>query len=86
MGACSATGDGEAIIRSTLAKTAVELLHDGKDPTWAAQTAVQLLQQRTGGEAGLILIDQFGRIGYAYNTPAMSLVRSVAGQAEIHTV
>jgi beta-aspartyl-peptidase (threonine type) len=85
LGACSATGDGEAILRSTLARNAVELLRDGKDPTRAAHTAVQLLQQRTGSEAGLILIDQLGRIGHAYNTPAMSLVRSVAGQAEIHT-
>lgn len=83
LGACSATGDGEAILRSTLAKTAVELLPDGTDPTQAAQTSLQLLQQRTGGEAGLILIDRLGRIGYAYNTPAMSAAWATSPNPEI---
>ena len=73
LGACSATGDGEAIIRATVARNAVELLRDGREPTQAAQTAVQILHQRTSGEGGLILIDALGRIGYAYNTPAMSM-------------
>lgn len=73
LGACSATGDGEAIIRVTVARSAVELLRDGKDPTQAAQTAVHILHRRTSGEAGLILLDALGRIGYAYNTPAMSV-------------
>lgn len=73
LGAGSATGDGEAIIRSTLTKTAVDLLRDGRDPTQAAKIAITLLRERVGGEAGLILLDAFGRIGYAYNTPAMSL-------------
>src|SRR5713101_7813081 len=73
LGAGSATGDGEAIIRATLTKTAVELLRDGRDPTQAAQVAVDLLRNRTGSEAGLILIDPLGRVGYVYNTPAMSV-------------
>jgi len=73
LGAGSATGDGEAIIRSTLTKTAVELLQDGRGPAQAAKIAVGLLGRRTQGEAGLILLDALGRVGYAYNTPAMSL-------------
>ncbi|MGH8007388.1 MAG: isoaspartyl peptidase/L-asparaginase family protein, partial [Candidatus Binatia bacterium] len=73
LGAGSATGPGEAIIRSTLTRTAVELLRDGKDPTQTAQTVLARLQQRTGHEAGLILIDALGRVGYAHNTPAMNL-------------
>jgi L-asparaginase / beta-aspartyl-peptidase len=73
LGAGSATGDGEAIIRTTLTRTAIELLRDGKDPAQAAQAAVALLRRRTGGEGGLILLDPLGRIGYAYNTPAMSV-------------
>lgn len=83
LGGCSATGDGEAILRSSLARAAVELLGDGKDPTRAAQTALRLLQKRTGGEAGLIIIDALGRIGYAYNTPAMSVALSVDRQAQV---
>lgn len=73
LGAGSATGDGEAIIRATVTRTAVELLRDGKGPTQAAQVAVSLLRQRTGSEGGVILIDALGRVGYAYNTPAMSV-------------
>ncbi len=73
LGASSATGDGEAILRTTLTRTAVEFLRGGKDPMSAAKQAVELLNKRTGGEGGLILLDPFGRVGYAYNTPAMSV-------------
>jgi len=73
LGASSATGDGEVIIRTTLTRTAVELLRDGRDPTQAARIAIELLHRRTGGEGGLILIDALGRVGYAYNTPVMSV-------------
>jgi L-asparaginase / beta-aspartyl-peptidase len=73
LGAGSATGDGEAILRTTLTRTAIELLRDGKDPAQAAQAAVALLRRRTGSEGGLILLDPLGRMGYAYNTPAMSV-------------
>jgi beta-aspartyl-peptidase (threonine type) len=80
LGAGSATGDGEAIIRTTLARTAIELLRDGRDPTQAAHIALHLLHQRTRGEGGIVLIDSLGRTGYAYNTPAMS-VAFIAGGA-----
>ncbi len=73
LGAGSATGQGEAIIRTTLTRTAVEFLRGGKDPMQAARTAIELLKKRTGGEGGLVLLDPFGRVGYAYNTAAMSL-------------
>ena len=73
LGAGSATGKGESIIRTTLTRTAVEWLRDARDPTWAAQRAIELLEKRTQSEAGLILIDALGRIGYAHNAPAMSV-------------
>lgn len=82
LGAGSATGDGEAIIRTTLTRTAVELLRNGRDPTQAAQIAVELLRKRTGGEAGVILIDPLGRVGYAHNALAMS-VAFLAGETLI---
>ena len=84
LGAGSATGDGEAIIRSTLTRTVVELLRDGKDPARAAQMGVELLRQRTGGEGGLILLDALGRVGYAYNAPAMSLAFRSGDPLVIH--
>ena len=72
-GAGSATGKGESIIRTTLTRTAVEWLRDGRDPMWAATKAIDLLEKRTQSEAGLILVDALGRVGYAYNAPAMSV-------------
>lgn len=73
LGAASATGVGEAIIRTTLTRTAVEFLHGGVDPTQAARRALEMFQKRTASEAGIILIDALGRIGYAHNAPAMSI-------------
>lgn len=73
LGAASATGKGESIIRTTLTRTAVEWLRDGRDPQWAASQAIALLEKRTQSEAGIIVIDALGRIGYAHNAPAMSV-------------
>jgi beta-aspartyl-peptidase (threonine type) len=73
LGASSATGQGEAIIRTTLTRTAVEFLRGGKDPMQAARAAIEFLKKRTADEGGLVLLDSFGRVGYAYNTAAMSL-------------
>ena len=82
LGACSATGDGEHIIRATLARTAVELLRGGKDPAQAARAALARLKRQTQGEAGLILLDPFGRSGVAYNTESMGVaLRLRSGQA-----
>ena len=72
-GAGSATGKGESIIRTTLTRTAVEWLRGGRDPQWVASQAIALLEKRTQSEAGLILIDSLGRVGYAHNAPAMSV-------------
>lgn len=73
VGACSATGDGEAIIRATLARTVVELMRGGKDPLQAAQSGLDILKRQTQAEAGLIVLDPFGRTGFVYNTEAMGV-------------
>lgn len=70
-GGISCTGQGEAIIRIVMAKSAVEFLKDGADPPSAANQALALLGKKTAGTAGLIIIDRQGRIGYARNTPCM---------------
>ena len=80
VGACSATGDGEAIIRATLARTVVELLRGGKDPLQAAQSALDKLKRQTQAEAGLIVLDPFGRTGFVYNTEAMSVAFRSGGR------
>jgi beta-aspartyl-peptidase (threonine type) len=68
-GACSMTGDGEAIARVVLAKTTIDLLRDERHPDDAAHESMQILQTRVNGEAGCIVIDRLGRIGWAHNAP-----------------
>jgi beta-aspartyl-peptidase (threonine type) len=69
-GACSCTGLGEAIIKATLARQAVELLGP-RDPSQVASEAVEQLK-RFGGDGGLILIDPKGRLGFAFNSQRMA--------------
>jgi beta-aspartyl-peptidase (threonine type) len=70
-GGVSCTGHGEAIMRVVLAKSALEFIRSGADARSAAQQAVALLAAKTGSTAGLIVVDQQGRIGYARNTTHM---------------
>ncbi len=72
VGAASCTGDGEAIIKLVLAKTALELLLAERDPMAAAKRAIDLLTARTGADVGVILIDPLGQIGHAKNTTQMT--------------
>lgn len=83
-GAASCTGQGEAIIRVVLAKSAVELLKNGADPQSAAIKALDLLAAKTRSTAGLILIDREGKIGYARNTTHMPVCSiSDSGQMKL---
>jgi L-asparaginase / beta-aspartyl-peptidase len=71
LGGVSTTGDGEAFIRTALAKTAVDILKDLDDPELAAQVAMDILREDGRGTGGLILMDWRGRIGFASTTPFM---------------
>ena len=73
LGACSTTGDGESIIPVVLAKTAIDALAGNKHPDEAAQQAIDTLIERIEGEAGCILIDRQGRVGWAYNSQDMAV-------------
>jgi len=82
-GAVSCTGQGEAIIRIVMAKTALDLLKDEAGPQAAANQAIALLAQKIGGTAGLIMIDRQGRIGYARNTERMP-VSFILSDGQVH--
>jgi beta-aspartyl-peptidase (threonine type) len=83
-GAASATGHGEAILRAGLAKAAVDALRGGAHPSSVAMELVDQLTRRHGASAGLILVDRFGRIGWAKNTPQMMTgVRTATGTRAI---
>jgi beta-aspartyl-peptidase (threonine type) len=70
-GAASATGDGEAIIRATVASVALDVLLSGASPERAAAVALAELT-RVGGTGGVILVDRFGRVAAAHTTPHMT--------------
>ena len=79
-GAASCTGHGESIIRLLLAKTAVGFLEEGSDAEAAAEMAVDYLEdERVPGTGGIILIDRWGKIGYARNTTHMPVCSVTAG-------
>ncbi len=71
-GAASATGQGEAIIMFALCREAVRNLSMGKSAQVARATILEL-GRRTGGEAGVIIVDRRGRLGFAHNAGAMEV-------------
>ena len=90
-GACSTTGDGESVIPVGLSRTAVDLLsaegshingHIHQHPEQAAHQAIEILKQRVPGEAGCILVDAQGRIGWAYNSSDMAVAYMTEDLAE----
>jgi len=83
LGACSTTGDGESIIPVVLAKTAIDFLSGDRHPDEAAQMAIDTLASKVKGEAGCILLDRQGRIGWAYNSSHMACAYMTAGQDKV---
>jgi len=73
-GAASATGHGEAIILTALCREAVLALADAS-PQAVAREAIAEMIEATGAEAGVILVDRRGRIGYAHNAASMQVAR-----------
>lgn len=83
-GAASCTGHGEAIIRLLLARRAVGYLREGIGPDSAARSAlIDLEDDRIRGTGGIILIDRWGKIGFARNTTHMP-VCFIAGGGGLH--
>ena len=71
-GAASATGQGEAIMKAALCREAVMALRRG-GPRAVAERAIAELAALTGGQAGVILVDRHGRLGYAHNAEVMDV-------------
>lgn len=81
-GGVSCTGNGEAIIRVTMAKSTLDFVRSGSHPMEAAKQEVAVLEKKTGGKAGLIIIDRLGRVGCAQNTDRMPIC-TVSGSKHI---
>ena len=70
-GAASATGNGEAILLAGLARAAVEGVRDGRHPVDVAAALLRALDARGCADAGLILVDRFGRTAVAHGVGHM---------------
>lgn len=70
--AVSTTGWGEPIMKLVLAKWTADRVSAGNLPEWAAQEAMNYLQQRLNGHGGIIVLNAQGQIGIAHNTPRMA--------------
>jgi beta-aspartyl-peptidase (threonine type) len=80
VGAASATGHGESIIRALMTHFAVERLRAGDSAEAAARAAVAELVARTGGTGGIILVDAAGRIGHFTATARMPWAAIAGGE------
>jgi len=82
-GAASATGIGEAIMKTTLCREVVRMLAR-TTPGRAASLAIRSMQATAGGEAGVIVVDKRGRVGYAHNAQAMDVATFTADEGIRH--
>jgi beta-aspartyl-peptidase (threonine type) len=69
LGAVSATGLGEALMKVVISKTVCDFMDRGMSAQAAADAAIAVLAERTEGEGGVIVLDRQGGIGVAHNTP-----------------
>ena len=81
IGGASATGWGESLMKVLLAKSSVDLIETEGDANLAAKEAIGLLGTRVNGRGGVILIDKYGKAGFAFNTPFMA--RAIADETGI---
>jgi beta-aspartyl-peptidase (threonine type) len=66
-GGVAFSGDGECIARTLLAGRVMQALEGGQPPQVAAEASLTHLE-RVGGEAGGIVLDHLGRVGWAHNS------------------
>jgi beta-aspartyl-peptidase (threonine type) len=71
-GAASATGQGEGIMRVTLAARVIAAIGAGDSPGDACFDGLSFMQSRIAAHGGMIAIDRDGRLGWARSTPSMA--------------
>ena len=78
LGGASATGHGEAIILAGLCRAAVARLNSAA-PTAVAREVIVERVTPFPAEAGLIVVDAVGRVGFAHNAAAMQVATFESG-------
>jgi beta-aspartyl-peptidase (threonine type) len=80
MGAASATGDGEGILRVVLGYRVVSSFGSGVEPAFAAKEALESMRARVGALGGIIVVDARGRFGVARTAESMPWSACVDGK------
>ncbi|RKX53292.1 MAG: asparaginase [Thermotoga sp.] len=70
-GGASSTGIGEGMMRTLLTKTVVDFIRMGLDAQMAARAGINFINNTVKLSAGVIVVDDRGNVGSAYNTPNM---------------
>jgi isoaspartyl peptidase/L-asparaginase-like protein (Ntn-hydrolase superfamily) len=78
IGGVSLSGEGESLIRTTLAAHLIHTLETA-DPQAAISAALDRLAE-VGGDAGLIVVDAQGRIGWNHNSDQFAVAHASAGR------
>ena len=71
LGAVSATGEGEGILRVVLSRSVLAELGRCASPELAARAALQHMAERTGAVGGVILVTPGGQLAWARSTDDM---------------
>lgn len=80
--AISCTGHGEDFARLLIAKRAADFVAQGRSAQAAAEAAIAFLGAKATGTGGLILVDQRGGVGYAWNSQSLARAYMREGLAE----
>ncbi len=70
-GGASATGIGEGIMRTLLARTTVDFMRFGLSAVKAAEAGIDIMNNTVKMAAGIITLDRNGNVGFAYNSDNM---------------
>jgi len=83
LGAAVCTGWGEQIMKTVLAKTAVDQIALQDDARAAANIAIAYFQKRVGGLGGVIALSPAGQVGLAHSTPCLAHAYRTADMTEV---
>ncbi|MHA1906959.1 MAG: isoaspartyl peptidase/L-asparaginase family protein [Candidatus Thorarchaeota archaeon] len=67
----SCTGKGEQILRIVMGRMAIAYVESGMPVQDSCDKSVRVLRDKTTGEGGLIMADNQGNLGLAFDTPHM---------------
>jgi beta-aspartyl-peptidase (threonine type) len=83
LAAASCTGKGEQILRIVMGRMAVYFVETGMSVHEACKNIMNVLKQKTSGQAGLIIADNKGNVGIGFDTPHMPVAIARFDEPEV---